>query len=397
MAFAHNDREVLKHVLQTPGFLELTRVPVLAPMEIGLVLLCYGTFAASTTLWAAGHLPLAAMMLINGCAIYAVFTPLHDATHRTVSSNRKLNDLIGTIACGLLLPGITTRIYRYLHLEHHRHAGCKERDPDEPFVSATGWRAIAVTAGLDVLWVSWYLRRWQSRPAAERREFALSIGIYVGLHVIMLASPWRTEFFLAWMLPQRLGLFLVSWFFARIQHPEDVLWEDTPFQTTVRIVCSTLGDVLMIGQTRHCLHHLAPSVPYYRYHAAWRIGRERFEAQGVPIRSLWSDELTSIEAHDDKGAPADLIGDRAFEVEIASTGEVLHVGADETLLDVLNANGHYVMSACAQGLCGSCRTPVIAGEPDHRDAVLSEEERARNDEMTVCVSRAKSTRLVLDL
>jgi ferredoxin len=88
---------------------------------------------------------------------------------------------------------------------------------------------------------------------------------------------------------------------------------------------------------------------------------------------------------------------RAFEVELARSKRVLKVAADENLLDVLHANNIAVTCTCTQGICGSCLTPVLAGEPEHRDSVLSDEERKLNGQMTVCVSRAVSQRLVLDL
>jgi hypothetical protein len=70
------------------------------------------------------------MLLLNWFAAYAAFTPVHDATHRTVPRSPWLNDLLGTIACFGLLPGFTTRIYRYLHLKHlGRPAGSPRRAP----------------------------------------------------------------------------------------------------------------------------------------------------------------------------------------------------------------------------------------------------------------------------
>lgn len=92
-------------------------------MEIGLLIGCYALFALSSYLFIVELLPLPLMLVINGFAIYAVFTPLHDATHRSCSGLHAVNDLLGTLAYLLLIPGITTRIYRYLHLEHHRYAG----------------------------------------------------------------------------------------------------------------------------------------------------------------------------------------------------------------------------------------------------------------------------------
>jgi ferredoxin len=56
-----------------------------------------------------------------------------------------------------------------------------------------------------------------------------------------------------------------------------------------------------------------------------------------------------------------------------------------------------VLSSCAEEACGTCEMPVLDGEPNHRDSVLEDEEKAANDRMMICVSRACSTRLVLDL
>jgi vanillate O-demethylase ferredoxin subunit len=90
--------------------------------------------------------------------------------------------------------------------------------------------------------------------------------------------------------------------------------------------------------------------------------------------------------------------DDAFEVEIKSSGKILAVPGDKSLLDILVQNGVDVMYDCRGGYCGLCTVPVISGEIDHRDTFLSDEEKARDKLMQVCVSRGKGgTRLVLDL
>ena len=617
--FAATTQEVLEQVVREPRFRELTKLPLFAPMEIGLGLSAFALFALGTWLYLDEKIPYLAMLLINSFAVYASFTPLHDATHRTVSRNRRINDAIGTICCLLLLPGITTRIYRYLHLEHHRYAGHPSKDPDEPFVSSKPWAIPFVLAGLDVLWSSWYIRQWSSRPLNERIEFSCCIIFYVGFHVAFLVSPYALEFLLCFVIPQRFGLFYVAWFFAHIQHPRGVEWEKAPFQTTVRVKANPLARWLLLGQSKHCIHHLAPSLPYYRYHHAWNLGRHLFEQNNIPTRSLWRpsadlvlpvaekpqwlvakvervlsvaediraydlipdgdtnwppfsagahidvemheglirqyslcgdpaveqqyriavkresngrggsnfmhdevkpgsklrigtprnnfplrDDFThyvliaggigitpllamaytlhrahkSFELHicarNKKGlafrddiaslpfenaialyfddadhhekfsaatiipdftpqaglyvcgpagfmshvletaqekswptshlmsetfvpAKADATENKPFEVKIASSGEVLQVGAEDALLDVLNDNGYVVMCSCTQGICGSCITPVLEGVPEHRDSIMSNEQRSANKLMTVCVSRSSSARLVLDL
>ncbi|WP_223839120.1 PDR/VanB family oxidoreductase [Nocardiopsis deserti] len=90
-------------------------------------------------------------------------------------------------------------------------------------------------------------------------------------------------------------------------------------------------------------------------------------------------------------------GGRGFEVELRRSGTTLTVGPDQPLLQALAEVGVHVLSSCRQGLCGTCETPVLDGVPDHRDSILDEADRAAGDCMFVCVSRARSERLVLDL
>lgn len=88
-------------------------------------------------------------------------------------------------------------------------------------------------------------------------------------------------------------------------------------------------------------------------------------------------------------------GDRTFEVQLASTGRIIRVGADQTVIAALAAQGVTIETSCEQGVCGTCLTPVLSGEPDHRDAYLTTAERALNDQFLPCCSRSKSDRLVL--
>lgn len=87
----------------------------------------------------------------------------------------------------------------------------------------------------------------------------------------------------------------------------------------------------------------------------------------------------------------------SFEVELASSGEVFVIAPDQTIIDVLYDAGIDIPVSCEQGICGTCVTRVLEGEPDHRDSFLTESEKARNNQFTPCCSRAKSARLVLDI
>ena len=95
--------------------------------------------------------------------------------------------------------------------------------------------------------------------------------------------------------------------------------------------------------------------------------------------------------------PAEVSSDESFTVVIESTGQELKVGADEAILEVLEANGVAIDSSCREGICGTCETPVRSGSVVHRDWVLTDDEKAAGDCLMVCVSRASTSRLVLGL
>ncbi len=117
------------------------------------------------------------------------------------------------------------------------------------------------------------------------------------------------------------------------------------------------------------------------------------EATAAPT---WPPEAVHLEYF--AADPSSLAGPRAgFTVKLARHGGEFVVPEGRTIIEVLAENGVEVETSCEQGVCGTCLTGVLEGEPDHRDVFLSDEEKRTGDRMTVCVSRAKGGRLVLDL
>ncbi|MFF7865812.1 PDR/VanB family oxidoreductase [Streptomyces qaidamensis] len=90
-------------------------------------------------------------------------------------------------------------------------------------------------------------------------------------------------------------------------------------------------------------------------------------------------------------------GNTAFEVELARSGRTLTVAPEVSVLDAVRAAGVEVLYSCTEGTCGTCETDILDGEPDHRDSVLTDDERAAGETMLICVSRCRGGRLVLDL
>jgi phthalate 4,5-dioxygenase reductase component len=108
----------------------------------------------------------------------------------------------------------------------------------------------------------------------------------------------------------------------------------------------------------------------------------------------WSASAVHFESFADAAAtrkPDDV----AFSVRLSRSGGVVEIPPDRSILETLRACGHALASSCESGSCGTCRTRLIDGEADHRDLVLSDAERAGH--IMICVSRAHSSELVLDL
>ena len=106
----------------------------------------------------------------------------------------------------------------------------------------------------------------------------------------------------------------------------------------------------------------------------------------------WNTSAVHFEAFSE--AEAHKPADTAFQVDLKQSGAVVKVAADKTILESIRAAGYEAPSSCESGTCGTCKTRLLEGEADHRDLVLLDHERA--DNIMICVSRAKTPRLVID-
>lgn len=116
---------------------------------------------------------------------------------------------------------------------------------------------------------------------------------------------------------------------------------------------------------------------------------------GLPAEALhfeWFSAPSQAEA-----PAADVPTSAGFWIDLARSGRSFFVPDTQSILDVLEHHGHEVPFSCREGACGTCETAVCGGEPDHRDYIYPEFQRPALRSMLVCVSRARSERLVLDL
>lgn len=118
---------------------------------------------------------------------------------------------------------------------------------------------------------------------------------------------------------------------------------------------------------------------------AQAVAASAWPCESVHVEYFGTDPSSSAEA----GAE--------FEVKLTRSGRTYVVPEDKTIVQVLAENGIHVEVSCEQGICGTCLTGVLEGTPDHRDMFLTDDEKRAGDRLTLCVSRAKSRLLVLDL
>ncbi|MGI5151302.1 PDR/VanB family oxidoreductase [Plantactinospora sp. CA-294935] len=111
----------------------------------------------------------------------------------------------------------------------------------------------------------------------------------------------------------------------------------------------------------------------------------------LPAGTLRVERFTAVEQPPGDGP------DRDIEVVCRASGLTVPVPAGCSILDAVRRAGLDVLSSCTEGICGTCETTVLDGVPEHRDSLLTEEEREAGDTMMICVSRARGDRLVLDL
>lgn len=125
-------------------------------------------------------------------------------------------------------------------------------------------------------------------------------------------------------------------------------------------------------------------------------GPEKLMLAVEEVTSGWPEGAVHFEWFAPRSRPADEVSG-AFEVVCAASGMTLSVPPEKSILEVMTEAGIDVPRSCEQGICGTCECRIIEGEADHRDSILSTSERAANQTMMTCVSRAKSARLVLDI
>ena len=171
-------------------FKQLTKRPALAWPTLLLLITCITLFVVSTSGYLFGYWGIGWAILVNAIASYMAFTVGHDASHNALSANKKLNDWCGRISTMLLSPIPFFRMFRYIHMQHHRFANEEDKDPDLYCGRGSKWTLLLRWATLDIHYFMIYLRPsvFMKRPLSERRELGIAALFAIAVISFMIST-----------------------------------------------------------------------------------------------------------------------------------------------------------------------------------------------------------------
>ncbi len=229
-------------------------------------------------------LPLWAGSIINIIAYYFLFSPIHDSLHHAISSNKKINDFVMAVTfipvSFMMGGGPWARLF---HMQHHRHAGKAELDPDLK-ISSKGTNAMW-------LWFIWgsqyrpYYKKFKDTlPAIKEGPYAKTRLVISLIFFVWLLYNFFWEAIFLWIVPTYVGIsWMTAFVFSYLPHHihkrkegEDPLGD---YQATCNIIgFEWLLSPIMQYQNYHMVHHLYPTVPFYRMVKIWYAHHDKHMA-----------------------------------------------------------------------------------------------------------------------
>ncbi|BBX87468.1 fatty acid desaturase [Mycolicibacterium aubagnense] len=271
------------------------QVPKLAWPTVALFLAGAVAFAASTVAYLVGAVPTWVPIVVNAVVSFTMFTVAHDAIHYAISSTRWVNGLVGRLAVPFVQPMISFPSFGFIHIEHHRHSNDDENDPDTFASHGPAWQLPLRWALLDVSYGGYLIRKLRGRPKAEVVETLACVTISVAGLIVASMSGHFWTLAVVFIIPQRIAVVVLAWWFDWMPHHglEDTQRSDRYRATRTRVGMEWLYTPLMLSQNYHLVHHLHPSVPFYRYTKTWRRNEEAYLDRGAAISTVFGQELNS--------------------------------------------------------------------------------------------------------
>lgn len=279
----------MRQALRNPG----ETIPKLALPTIGIYLAALTVFVLSTTATVDGLVWTWVTITVNAGMIFVMFNVVHEAVHYLISSKRWVNALVGRLAWVFVTPMFSFPAFRFIHIAHHQYVNDDHNDPDAFASRAPMWRLPFQWPLAELFYASFYIRRLRSRPTAEYAETALLFTLSItGLTVAaIIGKLWMLA--VVFLIPQRIAITALAWWFNWLPHHglEVMKYSSRYRATRVRVGMEWLFIPLMLSQNYHLVHHLNPSVQFYRYEKLWRRNQEAYLERNVPIATVFGQRL----------------------------------------------------------------------------------------------------------
>ena len=259
MSHADNNNELARLKVSPP-----LAWPTIAILIVSLISIALSWVLVMNDIW-----PLWLGMVINSIAGYALFTPAHEAIHRAAAQKSSTNDFLLSAATFVAVPFGKGKLFRLLHMRHHRFANDPENDPDH-WMASSLW-----TMPLWGLWPYFYLYKFLRNPAmlpnvkvSEIVREIVVAGIIFGALI-----AWEPFYMLTlWLIPTYFAFFLMCLVFMVLPHYPHTGRQDEDPNTTalMRMGGEWWQTPVLMYQNYHLVHHLYPTVPFYRYGKVWK-------------------------------------------------------------------------------------------------------------------------------
>jgi ferredoxin-NADP reductase/fatty acid desaturase len=293
MSVATAPSSAARQALPDPG----EQVPALALPTAGIFTAALALFAAGTWTAIDHSLPRAVTIAMNAVACFMMFTVVHDASHYSISSTRWVNGMFGRAGMLFVSPALSFPGFGFIHIEHHRHSNDDDHDPDTFASHGTWWQLPGRWALMDVAYVPFYVRNLKRRPRAEVVETSvLIIATIAGLATaIATGSIWMVA--VIYLIPERIAVTFLAWWFDWLPHHglEDTQRDNRYRATRNRVGMEWLFTPLMLSQNYHLVHHLHPSIPFYRYLRTWKRNEEAYLEREAAIGTVFGAQLNPEE------------------------------------------------------------------------------------------------------
>ncbi|MBZ8182912.1 beta-carotene hydroxylase [Oscillatoria salina] len=262
MSEAQVPMTVPKDFLKPPGGWNPTVVMFLVALMLIVLSIC-GYYLWNWQSWCC--------FWLNVLALHLSGSVIHDASHNAAHRNRIINALLGHGSA--LILGFAFPVFTRVHLQHHAHVNDPENDPDH-FVSTGG--PLWLIAPRFFYHEVFFFKRALWRKY-ELLEWFLSRLFLAGIVYLSLQFGFFDYVVNYWFVPALVVGLTLGLFFDYLPH--------RPFQErdrwkNARVYASAILNLLILGQNYHLIHHLWPSIPWYKYQSAYRATKPLLDSKG---------------------------------------------------------------------------------------------------------------------